>query len=74
MVERKGTHICERCGKSYEWIARKGEKGEIMVGAFDEIRSHNVQFFDVINGYLIADGHCPYCGVLQKTHLVCEAV
>lgn len=74
MIERKGTHICEYCGKSYEWIARKTEKGEIVVGRIDEIGSHNVQFFDIINGYLVATGHCPYCGTIQVTRLVDEKV
>ena len=74
MIERKGTHICERCGKSYDWIARKQERDEIVIGCLDDIRSHNIQFFDVVNGYLVATGHCPFCGAMQMTRLVEEMV
>ena len=64
MIERKGTHICEYCGKSYEWIARKNEKGEIVVGNLEDVICHNIQFFDEVNGRLIATDHCPFCGML----------
>ncbi len=74
MIVRQGTHTCERCGKQYDWIARKQEKNEVVVGRLDDIRSHNTQFFDVVNGYLVATGHCPYCGTMQMTRLVDEKV
>lgn len=74
MIERKGTHTCETCGKAYNWIARKLEKNEIVAGRLDDIRSHNIQFFDIINGRLVATGHCPYCGAMQMTRFVDETL
>lgn len=74
MIERRGTRVCEKCGKTYAWIARKLEKNEMVIGSRDDIRLHNVQFFDFINGYLVATGHCPYCGAMQITRLVEEKI
>lgn len=74
MIERKGTHICEYCGKSYEWIARKNEKGKIVVGHLKDIICHNIQFFDEVNGRLVATGHCPVCGMMQQTRFVDEEI
>lgn len=72
MIERRGTHTCEQCGKTYNWVARKLENGEIVTGSLNNIRSCNVQFFDVENGYLVATGRCPNCGAEQMTRLVDE--
>ena len=74
MIERKDKHTCEYCGKSYEWIARKNEKGEIVIGNLDDIICHNVHFFGEVNGRLIAEGYCPFCSMLQRTRLVEEKV
>ena len=74
MIERKGTHVCEYFGKSYDWVARKNEKGEIVISNLDDIICHNVQFFGEVNGRLIAEGHCPFCGMLQRTRFVGEKV
>lgn len=72
MIERQGKHTCESCGKQYEWIARRLEKNETVTDDFENVISHNIQFFDVINGRLIATGCCPYCGVIQSKCFVDE--
>ena len=72
MIERKGTHICERCGKQYEWIARKLEQGLIYYGRIDAIKSINIYFFDVIGKRLIATSRCPFCRAKQIKNLVDE--
>ena len=74
MIVRKGTKICETCGREYSWIARKLEKGEVVTGRIDDIRSLHVQFFDVDNGRLVATGRCPFCGAMQMTRLVDEEI
>ena len=62
MIEVKGKHICERCGQEYLWIARKVEKGNVVVGRWDDINSKNVSSFDVTPyGYNVI-GMCPNCG------------
>ena len=74
MITRQGTHKCEHCGKEYDWIARKFEKGEIVVRAIDEIRCHNVQFFGFCGDHLIATGCCPHCGMMQIMPLLDEKI
>ena len=74
MIVRKGTHKCERCGKTYDWIARKLEKGEIVVGRAEDTHSHNIQFFGYIQGRLVATGYCPYCKSISMTRLVDDEV
>ena len=62
MIELNGKHICEKCGQEYSWIARKVEKGEVVVGIWDGIHSKNVCTFDVTPyGYIVV-GLCPCCG------------
>lgn len=72
MIERQGKHTCESCGKQYEWIARMLEKGSIVVGDFEGVKSYNIQSFNVVNGRLIATGCCPYCGIFQSQNFVDE--
>ena len=44
MIELKGEHTCERCGQAYSWIARKPEKGEIVVGLMKDWNSLHISF------------------------------
>ena len=71
MHEWRGKHICEDCGKEYEWIARYREPDEVMIiGAMENIQSHNITNITLWDGKLIATGYCPYCGYPQQRHFV----
>ena len=72
MIERNGDHTCERCGKSYDWIAIKPEKGKVLF-ARNEYMNHNIKSFDMVNGYFSVTSQCPYCGALQRANLANEA-
>ena len=74
MIIRQGRRKCDFCEKEYDWTARKPEKGEIVVGTIEDVMCHNVQFFEFYRGRLIATGYCPYCGTMQQTPLVDEAI
>ena len=58
MITVSGTHICEHCGQSYDWIARKIENGEAVFGRIEDIRSKNIKYSD---DKMIV-GKCPHCG------------
>lgn len=74
MIVRKGSKTCDRCGKDFEWIARKLERNEAFIGDLADKRCQNICEFDVINGRLVATGKCPHCGKIQSKHLVNEAI
>lgn len=61
-------------GNLMNGLQEKNEKGEIVVGNLEDVICHNIQFFDEVNDCLIATGHCPFCGRLQRTRLVDEKI
>ena len=62
MIELKGEHICETCGKVYSWIARRPDKGEIVVGLVKDWNSQHISSFEITPyGYSVV-GICPNCG------------
>lgn len=61
MIELKGEHICERCGQVYQWIARRLEKHETVVGRLEDWNSLHIGSFEITPyGYSVV-GVCPNC-------------
>lgn len=72
MITRSGTYTCERCGQTFDWIARMLEKNE---GAFwkEPDPTMAIANIQVVNGNrLIATSKCPKCGAMQTKNLVDE--
>ena len=67
MFEMTGTHICERCGKEYKWIARQRVNGEVVVGRVDSLNSKHVSYCDFKEKMII--GKCPHCGTPSMNSL-----
>ena len=72
MITRKGTQICEKCGKTYDWVVKMLEEGDIVVGFLEDMKSQNILKCGVFNGVLLATSRCPHCGTKQMKYVVSE--
>lgn len=62
MISLTGKTVCIRCGESFEWTARKIERGEICLSTdfFNTIASKNAELYENNQGYY-AVTICPKC-------------